>query len=76
LGLEESKHFYLLLKLYFYNYKINEVFSRLGDKFVTFGCSYSNGHKIGETGSWGYHLSKLLNCKLIQLESSIPSLIG
>jgi hypothetical protein len=33
------------------------------DKFVTFGCSYSNGHKIGETGSWGYHLSKLLNCE-------------
>jgi hypothetical protein len=32
------------------------------DRFVTFGCSYSNGHQIGETGSWGYHLSKLLNC--------------
>lgn len=29
-------------------------------KFVTFGCSYSTGHLIGEVGSWGYHFSKLL----------------
>lgn len=32
-------------------------------RLVTFGCSYSTGHKIGETGSWGYHLSKVLNCE-------------
>jgi hypothetical protein len=33
------------------------------DKFVTFGCSYSNGHELGITGSWGFIFSKLLNCK-------------
>ena len=33
------------------------------DKFVTFGCSYSNGHKLGVTGSWGYVFSKLIDCE-------------
>lgn len=33
------------------------------NKFVTFGCSYSTGHLIGEAGSWGYHFSKLLDCE-------------
>ena len=31
------------------------------DKFVTFGCSYSNGHELGVTGSWGYVFSKLID---------------
>ena len=38
-------------------------FNKKYDKFVTFGCSYSNGHLIGETGSWGHHFSKLLDCE-------------
>lgn len=38
-------------------------FNKKYDKFVTFGCSYSTGHLIGETGSWGYHFSKLLGCE-------------
>ena len=33
------------------------------DSFVTFGCSYSTGHLIGDVGSWGHHFSKLLNCE-------------
>lgn len=33
------------------------------NKFVTFGCSYSNGHELGVTGSWGYVFSKLIDCE-------------
>ena len=32
------------------------------DKFVTFGCSYSNGHELGITASWGHIFSKLIDC--------------
>jgi hypothetical protein len=32
------------------------------DRFVTFGCSFTHGHFLGEEGSWGFQLSKLLNC--------------
>ena len=32
------------------------------DKLITFGCSFTHGHRLGEEGSWGYNLSKLLNC--------------
>jgi hypothetical protein len=30
---------------------------------VTFGCSYTTGFFLGDKGSWGFHLSKLLGCE-------------
>jgi hypothetical protein len=35
------------------------------DNLVTFGCSFTMGHLLGEEGSWGYSLSKLLGCNHI-----------
>ena len=32
---------------------------------ITFGCSFTEGHEMGELGSWAYHLSKKLHVNLI-----------
>jgi len=32
------------------------------DNLITFGCSFTHGHFLGEEGSWGFQLSQLLNC--------------
>ena len=32
------------------------------DNLITFGCSFTGGHHLGEEGSWGYVLSNLLGC--------------
>lgn len=34
-------------------------------KLVTSGCSFTQGHKLGEKVSWGYNLAQLLNCEHI-----------
>jgi hypothetical protein len=38
--------------------KINKQY----DNLITFGCSFTTGHKLGDEGSWGFSLSKKLNC--------------
>jgi hypothetical protein len=35
------------------------------DRLITFGCSFTHGHRLGEEGSWGFCLSKLLGCNHI-----------
>jgi len=32
---------------------------------ITFGCSFTEGHSMGELGSWAYYLSKLTSMNLI-----------
>jgi len=32
------------------------------ENLITFGCSFTSGHLLGDEGSWGFALSKLLNC--------------
>ena len=32
------------------------------DNLITFGCSFTTGHNLGDEGSWGFSLAKLLNC--------------
>jgi hypothetical protein len=47
-------------------------------KLITFGCSFTQGHLLGETGSWGYQLSKLLGCEHVNKGgggSSTPSIV-
>jgi hypothetical protein len=35
------------------------------ENLITFGCSFTGGHLLGEEGSWGFALSKLLGCNHI-----------
>lgn len=35
------------------------------DNLITFGCSFTQGHFLGERGSWGFQLAKLLDCNHI-----------
>ena len=35
------------------------------DFLVTFGCSFTSGHVLGDDGAWGHFLAKRLNCKHI-----------
>ena len=37
--------------------------SREYENLVTFGCSFTTGHLLGNEGSWGFSLAKLLNCE-------------
>lgn len=30
---------------------------------VTFGCSFTSGHWLGDQGAWGHYLAQRLNCK-------------
>jgi len=35
--------------------------SKKYENLVTFGCSFTTGHLLGNEGSWGFSLAKLLN---------------
>jgi len=35
------------------------------DNLVTFGCSFTSGHVLGDDGAWGHFLAKKLNCNHI-----------
>jgi len=35
------------------------------DNLITFGCSFTIGHNLGDEGSWGFALAKKLNCNHI-----------
>jgi len=33
------------------------------DSLVTFGCSFTGGHNLGDNGAWGHFFAKRLGCK-------------